>query len=189
MQNKFENPVFEEAERDYVRPVLEQKIDALSEKLSAHITATGGEAEPIDKTLLSQISDGIYEGLIQMDDTPLGELVAASVYSVTDVAARITEAIYQPIAEHFGEQLTASVELKDIIENLATDIDASLDRGDFDGYFRDTVNGVDPFSTAPQYEEPQHEDHDYLAKHLSPANEADNATPTNEQGRAQGIER
>lgn len=189
MQYKYENPVFEAAERDHVRPVLEQKIDALSEKLSAHINATGGEAEPIDKTLLSQLSDGIYEGLIQMDDTPLGELMAASLYSVTDVAARITEAIYQPVAEHFGEQLTASVELKDIIESLAIDIEESLDRGDFDGYFRETLPGNDPFSSAPQYEENQHEDHDTLAKHFTAANEADNAPTTKEKGREQAIER
>ena len=93
---------------EQVVDILREPIEKLDEAVISRLDDIKAELEQSDKPVTSTISEGLYEGFKQMDDSPIGQLAAIAVYSMSEVALQTTNLAIELATNKVQEQLISN---------------------------------------------------------------------------------
>ena len=148
-------PIFESEEKDFVTPILEKHAAKLSARIQEALNETDTSFAEMKERYQEQdwteVAEDIWEALNEIDDSPVGQLIHGAVYGVTEQAIEIFSAIYDKVAERFGETLTTTINDQQsfdrLVDPIIKEVQSNLDEGLFDAYWRESAG--DPTEQQP----------------------------------------
>ena len=129
----------------YNRQHVTEMLESYAETVEAHIHKALAESntgfaevkERFSEQDFSEIGTEIYDALMEIDDTPIAQIVNGAVYGVTQQSVEIFSAIYDRVAERFGETLTTTINdtaaFNHMVESVLKDIQLDADHDVFEG--------------------------------------------------------
>ncbi|WP_353303139.1 hypothetical protein [Sessilibacter corallicola] len=113
---------FEKEISTMVTDILRAPIEKLDLEIYTRYHELQSYLEETGRSLEEVISQGIYEGLMEMDNSPMGQLMAGAIYGVTLAGSMITEKSYEQardvIAQNIPDGFFPSYEQGEVVKEV-----------------------------------------------------------------------
>ena len=152
----FTNPEY----KDQVTPILEKHAAQLDERIQEALEETNTSFTEVKERYQeqdwSEVANDIWEALNEIDNSPVAQLINNAAYGINEKTVEVMSAIYDKVAERFGETLTTTINepeaFEKLVDPLIKEAYADLYEEFFEAYDAEMYRDFDPTEQKPPRE-------------------------------------